>query len=114
VGQIIAQLLSEQLIPFVALDVSSARVAVGKKKDVPVYFGDAGERSPAGGLCTPAHGVEAFRPSFAPTAQPSATPSTATPLPPSGSSSVMHLVGAERAACAIIALDTPGANYRAV
>lgn len=26
----------------------------------------------------------------------------------------MHLVGAERAACAIIALDTPGANYRAV
>ncbi len=41
-GQIIAQLLSEQLIPFVALDVSSARVAVGKKKDVPVYFGDAG------------------------------------------------------------------------
>ncbi|GIL80514.1 hypothetical protein Vretifemale_9703, partial [Volvox reticuliferus] len=72
VGQIIAQMLSEQLIPFVALDVSSARVAVGKKKDVPVYFGDA------------------------------------------GSYSVMHLVGAERAACAIIALDTPGANYRAV
>ncbi|KAG2452077.1 hypothetical protein HYH02_003113 [Chlamydomonas schloesseri] len=72
VGQIIAQMLSEQLIPFVALDVSSARVAVGKKKDVPVFFGDA------------------------------------------GSASVMHLVGAERAACAIIALDTPGANYRAV
>lgn len=41
-GQIIAQMLSEQLIPFVALDVSSARVSVGKKKDVPVYFGDAG------------------------------------------------------------------------
>ncbi|PNW84079.1 hypothetical protein CHLRE_04g220200v5 [Chlamydomonas reinhardtii] len=72
VGQIIAQMLSEQLIPFVALDVSSARVSVGKKKDVPVFFGDA------------------------------------------GSASVMHLVGAERAACAIIALDTPGANYRAV
>ncbi|GFR41614.1 hypothetical protein Agub_g2339 [Astrephomene gubernaculifera] len=72
VGQVIAQLLSEQMIPFVALDVSSARVSVGKKKDVPVYFGDA------------------------------------------GSQSVMHLVGAERAACAIIALDTPGANYRAV
>lgn len=32
----------------------------------------------------------------------------------SGSYSVMHLVGAERAACAIIALDTPGANYRTV
>ncbi|KAG2488128.1 hypothetical protein HYH03_013274 [Edaphochlamys debaryana] len=72
VGQIIAQMLSEQLIPFVAVDVSSVRVAVGKKKELPVYFGDA------------------------------------------GSSSVMHLVGAERAACAIIALDTPGANYRAV
>ncbi|PNH03790.1 K(+) efflux antiporter 2, chloroplastic [Tetrabaena socialis] len=43
VGQIIAQMLSEQLIPFVALDVSSARVAVGKKKDVPVFFGDAAD-----------------------------------------------------------------------
>ena len=31
-----------------------------------------------------------------------------------GSPNVLHLLGAERAACAIIALDTPGANYRAV
>jgi voltage-gated potassium channel Kch len=31
-----------------------------------------------------------------------------------GSPAVLHLVHAERAACAIIALDSPGANYRAV
>jgi voltage-gated potassium channel Kch len=31
-----------------------------------------------------------------------------------GSPAVLHLVGAERAACAVIALDTPGGNYRAV
>lgn len=31
-----------------------------------------------------------------------------------GSAAVLHLVGAERAACAVIALDTPAANYRAV
>ncbi|XP_027907380.1 K(+) efflux antiporter 2, chloroplastic [Vigna unguiculata] len=44
VGQIIAQLLSEQLIPFVALDVRSDRVAIGRALDLPVYFGDAGSR----------------------------------------------------------------------
>ncbi|CAH8316447.1 unnamed protein product [Eruca vesicaria subsp. sativa] len=44
VGQIIAQLLSERLIPFVALDVSSDRVTVGRSMDLPVYFGDAGSR----------------------------------------------------------------------
>ncbi|RDY13130.1 K(+) efflux antiporter 2, chloroplastic, partial [Mucuna pruriens] len=44
VGQIIAQLLSEQLIPFVALDVRSDRVAIGRSLDLPVYFGDAGSR----------------------------------------------------------------------
>ncbi|KAL1809341.1 hypothetical protein ACET3Z_026331 [Daucus carota] len=44
VGQIIAQLLSERLIPFVALDVRSDRVAVGRTLDLPVYFGDAGSR----------------------------------------------------------------------
>ncbi|KAL1200010.1 K(+) efflux antiporter 2 [Cardamine amara subsp. amara] len=44
VGQIIAQLLSERLIPFVALDVSSDRVAIGRSLDLPVYFGDAGSR----------------------------------------------------------------------
>eukprot|EP00882_Tetradesmus_deserticola_P011321 GHRQ01011972.1.p1 GENE.GHRQ01011972.1~~GHRQ01011972.1.p1 ORF type:complete len:451 (+),score=278.84 GHRQ01011972.1:1091-2443(+) len=72
VGQIIAQMLSELLIPFVALDVRSDRVSAGKAIDLPVYFGDAG--SPA----------------------------------------VLHSVGAERAACAVITLDTPGANYRSV
>uniref|UniRef100_A0A1D1XD12 K(+) efflux antiporter 2, chloroplastic n=1 Tax=Anthurium amnicola TaxID=1678845 RepID=A0A1D1XD12_9ARAE len=44
VGQIIAQLLSERLIPFVALDVRSDRVAGGRALDLPVYFGDAGSR----------------------------------------------------------------------
>ncbi|CAI5517128.1 unnamed protein product, partial [Closterium sp. Naga37s-1] len=72
VGQIIGQLLSERLIPFVALDVSSERVSAGRSLDLPVYFGDAGSRD------------------------------------------VLHKVGAERAAAAVITLDTPGANYRAV
>ncbi|KAG6475968.1 hypothetical protein ZIOFF_065201 [Zingiber officinale] len=84
VGQIIAQLLSERLIPFVALDVRrlrpvyslfhtvSDRVAAGRALDLPVYFGDAGSRE------------------------------------------VLHKVGAERACAAAIALDTPGANYRTV
>ncbi|KAI3918664.1 hypothetical protein MKX01_041984 [Papaver californicum] len=44
VGQIIAQLLSERLIPFVALDVRSERVAIGRALDLPVFFGDAGSR----------------------------------------------------------------------
>ncbi|KAG1361284.1 K(+) efflux antiporter 2, chloroplastic [Cocos nucifera] len=44
VGQIIAQLLSERLIPFVALDIRSDRVAAGRALDLPVYFGDAGSR----------------------------------------------------------------------
>ncbi|KAH9732065.1 K(+) efflux antiporter 2 [Citrus sinensis] len=91
VGQIIAQLLSERLIPFVALDVRriikfisfqdvlnwrflcfSDRVAIGRALDLPVYFGDAGSRE------------------------------------------VLHKVGAERACAAAITLDTPGANYRTV
>ncbi|KAJ7962350.1 K(+) efflux antiporter 2, chloroplastic-like [Quillaja saponaria] len=88
VGQIIAQLLSERLIPFVALDVRrrdspcsdmffhthvfSDRVAVGRALGLPVYFGDAGSRE------------------------------------------VLHKVGAERACAAAITLDSPGANYRTV
>lgn len=72
VGQVIAQLLSERLIPFVALDVSSERVQAGRALDLPVYFGDAGSRE------------------------------------------ILHKVGAERAAAAVITLDTPGANYRTV
>ncbi|KAA3469340.1 K(+) efflux antiporter 2, chloroplastic-like [Gossypium australe] len=85
VGQIIAQLLSERLIPFVALDVRrylkllnkklcsfSDRVAMGRALDLPVYFGD------------------------------------------SGSPEVLHNVGAERACAAAITLDSPGGNYRTV
>lgn len=72
VGQIIAQLLAERLIPFVAVDVRVDRVQSGKDLDLPVYFGDA------------------------------------------GSAAVLHSLGAERAACAVITLDTPGANYRSV
>ncbi|KAG1672722.1 hypothetical protein FOA52_005200 [Chlamydomonas sp. UWO 241] len=71
-GQLVAQVLSDNMIPFVALDASYERVAQGKAHNLPVYFGDAG--SPA----------------------------------------VLHLLGAERAACAIIVLDSPGANYRSV
>ncbi|CAN1237008.1 K(+) efflux antiporter 2, chloroplastic [Linum grandiflorum] len=50
VGQIIAQLLSERLIPFVAIDVRTSstilsdRVTFGRGLDLPVYFGDAGSR----------------------------------------------------------------------
>lgn len=42
VGQTIAQLLSERLIPYVALDVRADRVIAAKNADLPVYFGDAG------------------------------------------------------------------------
>lgn len=72
VGQLIAQMLSEELIPFVALDTSVTRVQEGKANDLPVYFGDAG--SPA----------------------------------------VLHSIGADSAACAVITLDTPGSNFRSV
>ena len=71
-GQLIARVLSEQLIPFVALDMRSDRVQAGRDEELPVFFGDAG--SPA----------------------------------------VLHSVGAERSAAAVVVLDTPGANYRAV
>ena len=72
VGQMICQLLSERLIPFVALDVRSDRVAKGREMEMPVYFGD------------------------------------------SGSAAVLHSIGANKAACAVVALDTPGSNYRCV
>lgn len=71
-GQLVAQLLSERLIPFVCLDVRADRVQAGRQQDLRVYFGDAGNRE------------------------------------------VLHKVGADRAACAVITLDSPGANYRAV
>jgi monovalent cation:proton antiporter-2 (CPA2) family protein len=71
-GKLLAQLLGEQMIPYVALDLSAARVQEGRALDLPVYFGDAG--SPA----------------------------------------VLHSVGAGRARCAIVTLDTPGSSYRSV
>ncbi|CAD7704749.1 unnamed protein product [Ostreobium quekettii] len=72
VGSLIAGLLSERLIPYVALDVHSDRVQNGKALDLPVYFGDA------------------------------------------GSQAVLQSVGAQNAACIVVALDSPGANYRCV
>lgn len=39
------QILSENLIPFVAIDTGTDCVAAGKAQDLPVYYGDAG--SPA-------------------------------------------------------------------
>mmetsp|Transcript_13030 Transcript_13030/g.55063 ORF Transcript_13030/g.55063 Transcript_13030/m.55063 type:complete len:1143 (-) Transcript_13030:1075-4503(-) len=72
VGRMIGELLGEQLIPFVAVDVSAEDVQKGRDMDAPVYFGDAG--SPA----------------------------------------VLHAVGAEKASCAVVTLDSPGANYRTV
>eukprot|EP00210_Caulerpa_lentillifera_P005216 g4983.t1 len=72
VGQLIAQLLSERLIPFVAVDTQSQRVQHGKSQDLPVYFGDA------------------------------------------GSHQVLHSIGAARASCIVVVLDSPGSNYRCV
>eukprot|EP00899_Mesostigma_viride_P020290 jgi/Mesvir1/28262/Mv04795-RA.8 len=45
VGQMIAELLNERMIQFVALDVRSDRVSAGRAQGNAVYFGDAG--SPA-------------------------------------------------------------------
>ena len=72
VGNMIGELLSEQLIPFVGLDVSADIVGKARANDVPVYFGDA------------------------------------------GSNAVLHAVGAEKASCAVVTLDSPGANFRTV
>ena len=72
VGNMIGELLSEQLIPFVALDVSADAVGKARANDLPVYFGDA------------------------------------------GSNAVLHAVGAEKASCAVVTLDSPGANFRTV
>ena len=72
IGQVVATMLQERLIPFVALDTDPARVAAGRRKDLPVYYGDA------------------------------------------GSPGVLHAIGAGRAACAVVALDSPSSNYRVV
>lgn len=72
VGKLIGGVLSEQNIPYIALDVRSERIGSGRKKGLPIFFGDA------------------------------------------GSPQVLKSIGAERAAGAVITLDTPGSNYRAV
>ncbi len=41
IGNIIARLLNDQMIPFVAIDMNMARVAAGRKSNFPVFFGDA-------------------------------------------------------------------------
>jgi|TARA_B110000977_G_scaffold5915_1_gene8327 voltage-gated potassium channel Kch len=71
-GSMIGELLSQQLVPFVGLDVSADSVSKARAKDYPVFFGDA------------------------------------------GSNAVLHAVGAEKASCAVVTLDTPGASYRTV
>ena len=40
VGQIIAKILAENLVPFVVLDMNMARVTDGRSKGLPVFFGD--------------------------------------------------------------------------
>ena len=40
VGQIIAKILAENLVPFVVLDINMARVTDGRSKGLPVFFGD--------------------------------------------------------------------------
>ena len=71
-GKIIGEILSANMIPFVALDVNPEIVSEGRAADQNVYFGDA------------------------------------------GSPEVLRAIGAARASCAIVALSSPAANYRAV
>lgn len=42
VGKILAKILSERLIPFIVLDTNMSRVAEGRAKGLPVFFGDVG------------------------------------------------------------------------
>lgn len=41
VGRIVADILSQRMIPFVAIDNNMSRVSESRKKGYPVYFGDA-------------------------------------------------------------------------
>lgn len=41
VGQMLAEILDSRLIPFVALDVDMYRIAEGREKGWPVFYGDA-------------------------------------------------------------------------
>ena len=71
-GRIVGEILTQNLVPFVALDVRPEIVSEGRARDQNVYFGDA------------------------------------------GSVEVLRAIGAARASCAVVALNSPGANYRAV
>jgi len=71
-GQIVGEILTQNLVPFVALDVKPEIVSEGRARDRNVFFGDA------------------------------------------GSAEVLRAVGAARASCAVVSLNSPGANYRAV
>ncbi|MDP1723981.1 MAG: monovalent cation:proton antiporter-2 (CPA2) family protein [Alphaproteobacteria bacterium] len=41
VGETVAKILTDQSIPFVAVDIDASRVAVGRSKAMPVYYGDS-------------------------------------------------------------------------
>lgn len=41
IGQIVAKLLADQMIPYVAIDMNMGRVSEGRRQGLPVYFGDA-------------------------------------------------------------------------
>lgn len=41
VGETVVKILTEQGIPFVVLDIDAGRVAIGRSKAVPIYYGDA-------------------------------------------------------------------------
>ena len=133
VGQLIAQMLSERLIPFVALDVSAGRVMVRAPPAKCRPGLPDGHSGPCG--CHP--GCENGCPPQSPATQRHVASSTLLDLAPApslplspfqdgkaldlpvyfgdaGSPAVLHSLGADRALCAVITLDTPGANYRSV
>lgn len=41
VGETVAKILTDQSIPFVAIDIDASRVAEGRSKAMPVYYGDS-------------------------------------------------------------------------
>ena len=127
VGQIIAQLLSERLIPFVALDVRADRVQVIRLNRNQLWHADTAW-PPAGVTSRLQHGglaglriTSTARLRGAMGVQGMLRARQAgkeLDLPvyfgDAGSPAVLHSVGGHRAKCAVITLDTPGANYRTV
>ena len=45
VGQTVARLLTAHQIPYIALDLAPRQVAQGRRRDLPVYYGDASQRN---------------------------------------------------------------------